>query len=103
MKIDGNEKEKAAMQAFSSGNRELGNALQDEFVAEFCRMQKTTDTCPCTAKCKYHGRCSECVAIHRAHGEHLPFCFHNIINRHLAQLSMLSEHSLIDFLDDKNK
>lgn len=31
-------------------------------------------TCPCTYDCPRHGKCCECVAYHRAHGE-FPGCF----------------------------
>ena len=31
-------------------------------------------TCPNTV-CVWHGRCRECVAIHRYHKDHIPECF----------------------------
>jgi hypothetical protein len=32
--------------------------------------------CTCThTLCVWHGRCRECVAIHRYHKDHLPECF----------------------------
>lgn len=36
-------------------------------------------TCPQTA-CVWHGRCRECVAIHRYHKDHVPECFLLIFN-----------------------
>jgi hypothetical protein len=35
----------------------------------------------------------ECVTVHRGHGDHLPHCLHNMLNRKIAQLSGLTEHS----------
>jgi len=36
-------------------------------------------TCPNTL-CVWHGRCRECVAIHRYHKDHVPECFQQIFN-----------------------
>ena len=33
-----------------------------------------THPCACTYPCSRHGKCCECVAYHRAHGE-IPGCF----------------------------
>jgi hypothetical protein len=95
MKIDGNRKEKNAMKAFRLGNTVEGHMLQDEFVAEVRESLKTQDHCSCTAKCKYHGKCIECVAIHRAHREHLPYCFRDMVNDRIAAVSELTEHSIM--------
>lgn len=94
MKIDGNQKEKNAMACFHEGNRVEGHRLQDEFVAEFREAYKEKDHCPCSVACKYHGNCRECVAIHRAHMEHLPNCLHPLLNAKLCALSELSEHTI---------
>ena len=34
-----------------------------------------TRPCPCTYNCPRHGKCCECVAHHRDHGEGVPGCF----------------------------
>ena len=65
MIIDGNEKERAAMEQFHKGNREEGLRLQEEFAAAFREEYKNKDHCPCKKVCRYHGNCKECVAIHR--------------------------------------
>jgi hypothetical protein len=101
MIIDGNQKEKAAMQAFNMGNKVEGQRLQDEFVAELLESIKTEDHCSCSVQCKYHGKCLECVAIHRAHREHLPCCFWDMVNDKIATLSELTEHSIIDTVRQK--
>ena len=31
--------------------------------------------CTCTYACPRHGKCCECVAYHREHGEGVPGCF----------------------------
>ena len=71
MKIEGNQKELDAMVEFHKGNRVEGLRLQEEFAAEFRKEYKDKDHCPCLKACRYHGNCKECVAIHRAHQEHV--------------------------------
>lgn len=94
MKIDDNEKEKEAMAAFHRGDRAEGLALQEEFVAQFRQEYAGRDHCPCLKACRYHGNCRECVAIHRAHQEHVPNCMRPMLNRKLRLLSELTEHTL---------
>ena len=82
MLIDGNLTEIAAMDAFLRGDSDEGARIQDEFVAEFLDFVKNNDHCPCAVECKFHGKCMECVAIHRGHMHHLPECFkgeHSVI------------------------
>lgn len=81
MIIEGNEKEKAAMAEFHKGNRKEGLRLQEEFAAAFREEYKEKDHCPCKKACRYHGNCKECVAIHRAHQEHVPNCMRELINK----------------------
>ena len=94
MKIEGNEKEIAAMAEFHKGNRAEGLKLQEEFAGEFRREYSKKDHCPYKKACRYHGNCKECVAIHRAHQEHVPNCMRPIINKKLRILSELTEHTL---------
>lgn len=84
------------MQAFHKGERTLGYQLQDEFVAELRESLGTQDHCTCEKACKHHGQCVECVAIHRAHREHLPNCFKSMVNEKIAILSGLTEHSVME-------
>ena len=51
MKIEGNEKEIAAMKEFHKGNRREGLKLQEEFVAEFREAYKDKDHCHCQKGC----------------------------------------------------
>ena len=78
MIIEGNEKEKAAMAEFHKGNQKEGLRLQEEFAAAFREEYKEKDHCPCKKACRYHGNCKECVAIHRAHQEHVPNCMREL-------------------------
>ena len=93
MVIDGNPIEKAALEAFQRGDREEAIRIQNEFVAAFQEEYKDKDHCPCTKSCRHHGNCKECVAIHRAHQEHLPVCFKTMVNEKIKSLSELTEHS----------
>jgi len=94
MQIDGNQKEIDAMQAFHRGETQEGLRLQEEFASAFREEYKDKDHCSCQVACRYHGNCKECVAIHRAHMEHVPNCLRPTINRKLKLLSELTEHTL---------
>lgn len=94
MKIEGNEIEKAAMQEFHKGNREEGLRIQEEFASAFREEYQTKDHCPCQKACRYHGNCKECVAIHRAHQEHVPNCMRGMLNNKIKLLSQLTEHTI---------
>lgn len=103
MKIQGNEKEIAAMKEFHKGNRAEGLRLQEEFVSQFRMEYAEKDHCPCKKACRYHGNCKECVAIHRAHGEHVPNCMRPIINEKLKIMSELTEHTLANEITPPNE
>lgn len=95
MIIDENPKEKEAMEAFHRGDRKAGLRLQEEFAAEFRREYEQKDHCSCKKVCRYHGNCKECVAIHRAHQEHVPNCMRPILNKKIKLLSELTEHTIV--------
>ena len=94
MIIEGHKKQLAAMEQFHKGNRTEGLRLQEEFASEFREEYKDKDHCPCKKACRYHGNCKECVAIHRAHGEHVPNCMRSMLNRKIKLLSELTEHTI---------
>jgi hypothetical protein len=89
--IDNNEKEMKAMDLFKAGEGEKAHEVQDEFVAEV--LSSGEDYCSCKANCKHHGKCVECVVIHRGHGDHLPNCFRDMVNRRIKAVSELTEHT----------
>lgn len=45
----------------------------------------TKCTCPNTL-CDWHGKCKECVALHRYHNDHIPVCLQPIISEKLKDL-----------------
>ena len=45
----------------------------------------TRCTCPNTL-CDWHGRCKECVALHRDNGNHVPFCLQPILRDKILSL-----------------
>jgi len=103
MIIDGNQKEKDAMTQFHLGNKKEGHRLQNEFVAEFQEAYQNKDHCPCTVACRYHGKCRECVAIHRAHMEHVPNCLRSLLNQKICALSELTEHTVVQEIQEAGK
>lgn len=94
MEIDNNPIEKRAMEAFHRGDRVEGLRIQEEFASAFREEYREKDHCPCQKACRYHGNCKECVAIHRAHQEHVPNCLRPMLNRKIRALSELTEHTL---------
>ena len=96
MMIEHNPKELAAMEEFHKGNRQKDLELQEEFAAAFREEYREKDHCPCKKACRYHGNCKECVAIHRAHQEHVPNCMRPILNQKIKLLSQLTEHTIAE-------
>ena len=94
MIIEGNQKELDAMKEFHRGNRQEGLKLQEEFAAAFREAYRDKDHCPCQKACRYHGNCKECVAIHRAHQDHVPKCMRPILYSKIRLLSELTEHTI---------
>ena len=99
MNIEGNKKEIEEMEQFHKGNRQEGLRLQEQFAAAFREEYKDKDHCPCKKACRYHGNCKECVAIHRAHQEHVSNCMRPIINAKIKLLSELTEHTIANEIE----
>lgn len=55
----------------------------------------TKCTCPNTL-CDWHGKCKECVALHRYHNDHVPFCLQPIIRDKVAALATTIETEVMD-------
>ncbi len=97
MKIDFNATECQAMEAFIRRDTQQGSELQGRFIEELKQsMRNGEDYCPCPANCSIHKNCVLCVQIHRGHGHHLPYCMQKMLNRKLASLSELTEHSIVN-------
>jgi len=92
--IDFNEMELRAMDLFKQGKSTEASLLQDEFLQLV--QASGEDHCSCPAACKLHGKCKECVIVHRGHGDHLPHCFQRMVNERIETLSALTEHSIKD-------
>ena len=89
--VDNHELERRAMELFRSGETKEAQRLQEQFLEEM--MGSGADLCSCPSNCRYHGRCVECVMIHRGHADHLPHCFRAMVNERIERLSELTEHS----------
>ena len=89
--IDNNRLEMEAMALFKKGEKKSAHQLQDKFLEEV--KNSGEDHCNCPAPCKHHGNCVECVIIHRGHGDHLPHCFRDMVNKRIEAVSGLTEHS----------
>ena len=79
---------------FITETGEKGLRIQEEFASAFRIEYQNKDHCPCLKVCRYHGNCKECVAIHRAHQEHVPNCMRPILNQKICLLSELTEHTI---------
>ena len=49
-------------------------------------------TCPNTL-CDWHGKCRECVALHRHYGDHLPVCLQPLIHDKIQALAGVAERT----------
>ena len=87
--IDNHELELKALELFKEGKFKEAMEVQDEFLQ--AAKNSGEDLCSCPAKCKFHGKC---VVIHRGHGDHLPHCFRDMVNKRIGPLSALTEHSV---------
>lgn len=75
MIIEKNPVEVEALEAHKRGDVDEARMLEAEFVRQFQEAYANGGHCSCREECRWHGMCKECVAIHRAHQDHLPSCF----------------------------
>lgn len=52
---------------------------------------KSLDECPCTQTCEWHGKCFECVKIHRTKKKHIPECLQPIFEDKINELAQCVE------------
>ena len=50
----------------------------------------TKCSCPHTL-CEWHGKCKECIALHRFHNDHIPVCLQPMIDDKLKALVGIAE------------
>ena len=52
--------------------------------------------CPNTL-CDWHGKCKECVSLHRYHNNHVPVCLHELIkNKTFMELANIVEMNSVE-------
>lgn len=52
--------------------------------------------CPCpNGLCEWHGKCRECVALHRYHNQHVPVCLQPIIRNKVQALAGVVEMDMV--------
>ena len=66
--------------------------IRMEAVGEI--LESGVDYCSCPEDCPHHGKCRECVLIHRGHRDHLPYCMWDMVNECLYPLERLTEGSM---------
>ena len=94
MIIDGNELEIESLKELKAGNVEKSHALEDEFIRQ--AKEQPRGGCSCyMLNCRWHGKCYECVLLHRGAGDHLPNCFHSLINERLQGVLNLTESKAV--------
>lgn len=94
MKVDGNELEIESLKELRAGNEQRSRELEDEFLG-LCR-QMPQGSCSCyMTDCRWHGKCWECVNLHRGAQDHLPNCFHILVNKRLQGLLDLTESKVV--------
>jgi hypothetical protein len=52
-------------------------------------------SCP-KVKCEWHGKCQECVAIHRHYKNHIPNCFQQFVNEKIKAIAQIGELNVVE-------
>jgi hypothetical protein len=66
--------------------------LENRKIANDPKNQK----CPCAeVLCDWHGRCRECVTLHRYHKDHVPACLQSFINEKLKAVVTIGEMTAV--------
>ncbi len=63
--------------------------MNPETVKEFIAKHPKCD-CPLTS-CEQHGKCFECVMVHRHYGNHVPHCLQFMLKDKIKELAKLAE------------
>lgn len=90
MKIDGNELATRQNELSAEGRKAEAEEMKQEFLRQ---VNECGDHCSCPEACNLHGKCKECVAVHRGHRDHLPYCFWSMVNESVAPLLRMTEGS----------
>ncbi len=65
-----------------------------ELVLENRKIVSDPENLKCTCLhtlCEWHGRCRECIALHRYYKDHVPACLQGFINEKLKELVKIGE------------
>ena len=101
VKVDGNKK-----MLYQHLMGVAGKMTEDEqYVIKMDALKEIKDSgidyCSCPNSCPHHGKCWECVLIHRGHRDHLPYCLWDMVNERIDNMQKLTEGSLKNY-DPKN-
>ncbi len=102
VKVDGNEKIRRELELERSGDITPADGYKMKMDALQEIKDSGIDHCSCPEACPHHGKCWECVLIHRGHRDHLPYCFWDMTNERLYKLQLLTEGSLKDYNPEKD-
>jgi hypothetical protein len=72
---------------YSKVVKEIRNILNDP--------ENLKCSCP-KVKCEWHGKCRECVAIHRYYKDHLPNCFQEFVNDKIKAIAQIGELDVVE-------
>jgi hypothetical protein len=64
------------------------SVLKNRMIADDPENQKCS--CPKT-RCEWHGKCRDCVTIHRFHNDHIPYCFQSLLKDKIISLAKIVE------------
>ena len=92
MFVDGHPLEKEELELARQGKNEESIRKRDEFIQKV--KDSGIDHCSCTNNCSLHGKCMECVIVHRGHRDHLPCCFFDMVNEKMECLYHMTEETL---------
>jgi hypothetical protein len=77
--------------------RKIDERTKEEFYESCLRNRQLVKdpevmrcVCPDTL-CEWHGKCKECVALHRYKKDHIPHCLHPILNDKVKALAYALE------------
>lgn len=65
-----------------------------ELIKKLREMIKSGEYAKCTCpkqKCEWHGKCFECVMIHRYNQDHVPNCLQPILQNKIMELAKTAE------------
>jgi len=70
-----------------------------EHVLENRKIAYAPEALKCSCKetlCEWHGRCRECVALHRHYNDHVPACLQPLISDKIKALANVAEMTAAD-------